>query len=124
MSKTIQGSMKPVHKTEQGVLTSLFRTSMTETGLINSLDYHVKAYKNAGGKKNTSTIVKDMVEGEMTWKSFMFMYFQVLKVEELTFTLEMKQRTGITSTHVIDISSAVKENKATTTNTVDKDKDE
>lgn len=87
--------MNPVKNNEDGILTKLFRKVVFETGFINNLSYFINRYIKGGGKKNKATISKIILDGEMTWKSFIFLIFEVLKAKKMS--------VKITVTHVNDM---------------------
>jgi len=98
-----------VSNTENGILTKLFRMIIFDTGLINKIPYNINRYIRNGGKKNKATISRLILSGEMSWRSFIFLLFDILRVKKCTFKVTLEYDVGPSSEHEISISPAFRE---------------
>jgi len=99
----MEDKFKPVSKNEDGILTSLFRNMLVKSGLIPYLSFRINEYVRNGGSKNKASIFKIIFNGEMTWKSFMFLIFDILKVEKMTISIKLQLNKDKTVEHTMDV---------------------
>ena len=104
----LKSKMKPISTNEDGILTNLFRNIITETGLINSLPFLISRYIRNGGKKNKATIGKIIIDGEMTWKSFIFLIFEISRIKKMDIKLTLTHADDSTSEHELEVTPLVK----------------
>ena len=96
--------LKDIKNNEDGLLSKLFRRVLMETGLIHSLTSNVDEYISNGGSKKKSSILKNVIDGEMTWKTFMFLLFEIMIFKKIKLKLEITHDSGIVTTHSIDVT--------------------
>jgi len=63
-----------------------------------------RAYYKNGGKKNKATIGKILESEIISWKSFMFLMFELLNKNKVEISLDVKGVHGKTTTHELTIS--------------------
>ena len=88
--------------TEGGILTRFFRKIIAETGLINNLSLLINMYeknRSIKKKKSKTTIIKTILDPEMTWKSFIFLIFNILQARKMKITVEIELPNKKTTTH-------------------------
>ena len=98
-------NMKKPSDFEDGMLTKLFRNIITSTGIINNIGSYMNAYVRKGGKKPKSQITKLILDEGMTWKSFIFLIFEVLRVVRIDITLNLHYENGEVSEHRMEFYS-------------------
>ena len=87
---------------EDGMLTKLFRKIIFDTGLVNSLGYFLNRYNRKIGKKNKASIVKIINSKGMSWKSFVFLIFEVLQVRKMNIKITLTHLSGEVTEHDMD----------------------
>ena len=104
---------KPVKSNEEGsVLARLLRSVINELNLVNRIDFLVTDYvrrgKNTATKHKTkSSMISAITADTLTWKQFVDIIFNVLRVESISITLTLKHRNGSKSLHSIDVSKRI-----------------
>lgn len=101
---------KAISNTEDGLLSKLFREILNSTGKINTIIYDVNKYVKRGGSKVKSSVLKNVIDGEMTWKSFIFLLFDVLKFKKIVLKITLTHDSGIETEHELVVTPK-KENK-------------
>lgn len=118
---------RPINNNKEGALLSkLFRKIVTELSLINRIHFLIDRYtKVAVGsdvkavkRKTRSSLVNNIVADEMTWKTFMDLMFNLLRVKKCKFTVELTHQNGVVSKHDLMVV------KDTSTDDKDDSKDE
>ena len=87
-----------------GVLTRLFRKIIIDRGLAKNLMFLIDKYKREGGERAKSSIVTTILNPEMTWKYFVFLIFEILKVKRMRIKIELEWPTGEISEHSIELT--------------------
>jgi len=95
--------LKPILTTEDGLLSKLFRKVIFDTGKINTLKYDIDKYLKKGGNKVKSSILKNVVDGEMTWKVFIFLIFEILKFKKITLKIVVTHESNIVTEHSLEV---------------------
>jgi len=105
-----------IANTPNGILTRMFRKIIFETGLVRSLMHFIDRYRAEGGERVKTTIVKDITSSELTWKAFIFLLFEILKVKKINFKIEITWPNDNETAHELEISPIVipKKNKKET----------
>jgi len=87
-----------------GVLTRLFRKIIIDRGLAKNLMFLIDKYKREGGERAKSSIVTTILNPEMTWKYFVFLIFEILKVKRMRIKIELEWPTGEISEHSLELT--------------------
>lgn len=106
---------KPPNKNESGVLAALWRKILIENNFMPALGMLVSRYlkdqeakegrvKNLR-KKNRSTVVNNIAATEMTFKTFLDLIFNLLKVKRCDISIKLTYHNGNTSTHSVSVDS-------------------
>lgn len=122
--------LDPPAKTESGVLAVLFRKIWRENRFRDYFDILLNRYIeendiSAGRSKNVkrktkSTIVSNLTATEMTFKTFIDLLFNFIKIKKLTITVKLTFQSGSETLHTVvvngeniqrvnDITNAVEE---------------
>jgi len=72
-----------------GMLAKLWRLIIFDGNLHKLLKFYLDKYSNRGGKRSRSTILGYFTAGGMTWKTFMFLIFEILPVKRMSITIEL-----------------------------------
>jgi len=104
---------KDISNTENGLLTRLFREFMYDTGRINTIETDVSNYILKGGTKAKASVQNNIIDGEMSWKTFVFLMFEIIKLKKLTLTVTGELDSGISIT--TSVVSVPKKSKVTKT---------
>jgi len=75
---------------EGSMLANFFSKILFDTGKINSYRRYVNSYIRRGGKKTKSQINKLVIDDSISWKSFVFLIFEILHVSKLTITIKLE----------------------------------
>jgi len=101
---------KSVSNTESGILAKLWRNILEETGMVNSLDYMVKRYVNesnsikSGKRKTKSSLINDITAPAMTFKTFMDLLLNFVKVRKVELVVKLHYANGDTSVHSVAVA--------------------
>lgn len=94
-----------------GILSKLFRKIMIETGLVNAVDSLVESYlrdskeqsRTTGlAPKKRSQIQTSIKEEDMTWKSFIDLVINLLRVKKMVITIELYHTETRVTTHKVE----------------------
>ena len=96
--------MKPVSSAEDGILTSIYRKIIIDTGTINSLGFFITRYIKNKGSKNKATVTKITLDGEMTWKSFVFLIFEIHRVKKMKIKITLTPDVGVETEHELEFT--------------------
>jgi len=82
--------------TEKGILADLWRQLVLKTGSLYKLpalisDYVVREKRRGKKPKAVSTIQSIIKSGGMTWVSFVFLLFEILKVDKVRIVVEVEK---------------------------------
>lgn len=112
---------KPVARTEAGVLASLWRDVLDKLNLIPALDILIKRYLNESEKKTQSiqsvkkktksTLVSNITASGMTFKTFLDLLFNFLRVKKVHFSIKLEYYSGDETVHTITVDSAAIDNE-------------
>lgn len=91
-------------------LVEVFNNIVKELKLENKLNDLMTDYNKRGGKKNKATIGKIITADTMSWKSFVFLIFELLRSKYLIIKITFTNLVNKTSIHEIKITK-VKEKK-------------
>ena len=111
----MKNKFKPISNTEEGLLTRLFRSVIFETGFVHTLEDRIKDYIRKGGARKKASIEKEILEGRISWKSFIFLLYEILPLYDVSLTLTTNRKSfidknkTITETYNIDIVRSNKE---------------
>lgn len=104
-----------VPKTEGGVLTKLWRSILRENNLLPKLDLLVSRYVRktdqmsdrvqAVKRKHKFTLIKNITDDEITFKTFLDLLFNFLEVIQVDITISLKFANGEKSVHNILVDS-------------------
>lgn len=107
---------KPPNKNESGVLAYLWRKILLENNLMPSLGMLISRYIKeqditAGRvsnlkKKNKTTLVNNIGAQEMTFKTFLDLIFNFLKVRRLDISIKLTYHNDKTSEHSVSIDGS------------------
>ena len=75
--------LKEPEKTEDGLLTKLYRDILFRSGRIDKIQEDIATYKEKGGTRAVGSILKDIMDGSLTWKSFIFLLFRIQRIHKL-----------------------------------------
>jgi len=98
-------------KDSGGILSKLFRKIMTETGLVNAVDSLVELYlkdseaqsKRSGlTPKKRSQIQTAIKEEDMTWKSFIDLVINLVRVKKIVITIDLYHTETRVTTHKVE----------------------
>jgi len=110
-SKKIKDRLKDVTATEDGLLTALYRKVMFETGKLNEVQGDIKTYILSGGNKVKGSILSSIIEGEMTWKTLLFLLFEISRFKKITLSITVEDENNTVTTHSIVSIPKPKERK-------------
>lgn len=104
------------NRTEGSVLATLWRNVLTETNMLPALDYFVDRYVNnskgmesrvkAVKRKTKSTMMKNVTANDMTWKTFLDLMFNFLKVKRIVISIKLTHPGGNESVHSVTVNNA------------------
>ena len=107
---------KPVVRTEAGVLAALWRDVLDKLKLIPALDILIKKYISDSDKKamsiqsvkkkTKSTLVANITATGMTFKTFLDLLFNFLRVRRVHISIKLELYNGDESVHSVTIDSA------------------
>jgi len=101
--------LKDISSTEDGLLTKLFREVMFGTGRINTISSDISKYILKGGTKAKASVQNNVIDSEMSWKTFVFLIFEILQMKKMTLTVEVEHDSGIVTTHsVVTVAKKVR----------------
>ena len=98
-------------KDSGGILSKLFRKIMTETGLVNAVDSLVELYlkdseaqsKSSGlTPKKRSQIQTAIKEEDMTWKNFIDLVINLVRVKKIVITIDLYHTETRVTTHKVE----------------------
>jgi hypothetical protein len=108
------------NRTEGSVLATLWRNVLKETNMLPALDYFVDRYVNntkgmesrvkAVKRKTKSTMMKNVTTNDMTWKTFLDLMFNFLKVKKITITIKLTHANGDDTIHSVVVNNAGDQN--------------
>ena len=107
---------KSIPKTEGGILVRLWRNILVESNMIHGINTMVTRYINAGknsiaakNSKTKSSIEKNISSDNMSWRIFVDLLFNVLKVKRMhiTITLTFPNGTSTVNHLVVDNEDVV-----------------
>ena len=115
-------SMKIMSRDVGSILSKLFRKIITETGEVNRAEALLNTYlansvdEKTGKKKDKSAAITSVVSECMTWKTFMDLITNYLKVKKITIVVKLdhgNDRNGnpVITVHEINAASTTEENK-------------
>lgn len=84
-----------IQSIENGILAKLFRKVIIETGLVFNIKSNVNTYileniKYKRDGKPRSSVLGLINSGSMTWKSFVFLIYEILKIKKMTITVKLQ----------------------------------
>ena len=90
----------PAH-TYGGLLTKAFREILFSRGKLSSLHTDITSYilRSRGEGKVSSSIYKNVEGDEMTWKSFLWMLFNIQNIKKLELKIKITHSDDSTSEH-------------------------
>lgn len=104
------------NRTEGSVLATLWRNVLTETNMLPALDYFVDRYVNnskgmesrvkAVKRKTKSTMMKNVTANDMTWKTFLDLMFNFLKVKRIIISIKLTHAGGNETIHSVTVNNA------------------
>jgi len=97
--------MKKPSNLEDGMLTKLFRKILFDTGIVNNIGTYINSYVRSGGKKSKSQINKIILDEGMSWKSFIFLIFDVLRITKLDIKIKLHHESGEVTEHTMEFES-------------------
>ena len=91
---------------EHGILAKLWRKILLENKLINQLLFNINRYERTPGpkKKNKSVIIKSVIDPRISFKTFLFLLFEILRVKKVKLRVEIDFGMK-TSVHEIEITA-------------------
>lgn len=102
---------KPVVRTEAGVLAALWRDVIVKLKLVPALDILIKRYINDSDKKamaiqsvkkkTKSTLVANITASGMTFKTFLDLLFNFLRVRKVHISIKLELYSGDETVHTI-----------------------
>lgn len=124
MREKLKELNEPIHNSkESAVLSKLFRVVLKELNLLNKVEYYIDRYiRNANKndlavqkRKTRSSLSKNIVADEMTWKTFSDLIFNLLRVKKCRITIELFHINNTKSVHSVnmvkDVDDTFKEEK-------------
>lgn len=107
----------PISHNESGVLAQLWRNILRENGYEKALDLLVQRYVDRANRakekdknlklKNKSTLTTNITAPEMTFKTFLDLLFNLLRVRTVTMTVKLTFHNGSERLSTIRIEPAV-----------------
>jgi len=101
---TLNGKFKALSFDEDGILADLFRKVIIDLGYVNNMKSLITAYKRRGGRKSSATVTRLVFDGELTWKSFVFLLFHIIHVKKAVITIKLEHESGIVSEHSTEVT--------------------
>jgi hypothetical protein len=88
-----------------GILAKLWKLVIYEGNLHKLLRFYLDKYANRGGTRSKSTIHGYFNADGMTWKTFMFLIFEILPVKKMRITIELTMVNDSKSAHTVTVTS-------------------
>lgn len=100
---TLKGKFKTLSFNEDGILADLFRKVIVDLGYVNNMKSLITAYKRRGGRKSAATVTRLVFDGDLTWKSFIFLLFHIIHVKKAIITIKLEHESGLVSEHSTEV---------------------
>jgi len=104
------------NRTEGSVLATLWRNVLKETNMLPALDYYVDRYVNntkgmesrvkSVKRKTKSTMMKNVTANDMTWKTFLDLMFNFIKVKKIVISIKLTHANGEDTIHNVTVNNA------------------
>lgn len=102
-----------ISRTEGSILSKLWRNILVDTNMDNALDYLVTRYMSdhsnstikADKRKTKSSIIKNITADDMTWKTFLDILFNFLRVRRIEFCVKLTRASGDISVHSVIVDN-------------------
>ena len=88
-----------------GILVRLWNLIIYDGNLHKLLRFYLDKYANRGGKRSKSTIHGYFTAEKMTWKTFLFLIFEILPVKKMRITIELTMVNNDIIPHTVSITS-------------------
>jgi len=103
----------PIAHNEGGLIAALWRNILKDLNYTNKLPWLIEQYirnTKPEGRKTKASITKNAHSGDMTFKTFMLLLFNVLSVKKITFSVKLTFDNGDETVHGI---AALNDNSGT-----------
>lgn len=100
-----KGKSTKIDSSVSGILAKLWRLIIYDGNLHKLLRFYLDKYSNRGGKRSKSTIHGYFTAEGMTWKTFMFLIFEILPVKKMSITIELTMVNDSKASHTVNVTS-------------------
>lgn len=103
---------QPITSTSEGAkLAKLWRIIVRDLNIAKNVEYLVTRYADQGKqnsaikRKTKSSMMKNITDEAITWKTFLDIMFNVLRVKKMTITVSLEHESGSKTLHSLTILS-------------------